>query len=518
MRTKILALLIAGLLGAGASFPPDLTLGSPVSLPPVGLRFRAFRNMKPMPLPMPAIRASRSDGVKLMDNLEYWNFRQTAGIWSNGIALLRIGTVTLAPLAKRELKPESELASSVKTLDDGLPEADEKRWMEAFAGAKVLSVKPYSEALYGCSAKVFELEENSTTYLAAYLVASRLDPTRTVALLFAIDKANYSKRADVTIRQVLSSLQLITPRRAAVSLEERLRKKGTPEYEASRERVIQSIRNFRDWWYVETDNYLFVSNEPDRRAMARLRTELEKAREVFSDYYPLKKPLNSVSVVRIFATRDQYKEYVGEDMQWSGGLWTPSRRELVISPLDPGARESVRQMIMRQVAFHEGFHQYLYFATGEAPADMWFNEGSAQFFEGIEFQSGKGVVGLPQYIERSLTALFERDKVHDIGALVKMDRATFYGANRDVNYPLSQALIYYLWKGAKVDGKPEYAEIPVRYYDTLVETRNPAAANAAAWKGVDIGQLSKDLSRFWNSSNLIRQSIRYQPPARKAAE
>ncbi len=518
MRRIIPALIVAGVLGMGASVPPDLTLGSPVSLPPVGVRFRAFRNMKPMPLPMPAIRASRSDGVKLMDNLEYWNFRQTAGIWSNGVAMLRVGTATLAPLAKRELKPEGELASSVKTLDNGLPEADEKMWMEQFAGAKVLSVKPYPESLYGCSAKVFELEEDSAVHQAAFLVTSRIDPTRVIALLFAIDKANYSERADVTIRQVLSSLQLVTPKRETVSLEERLRKKGTPEYEASRERVISSIRNFRDWWYVESDNYLFVSNESDRRAMARLRTDLEKAREVFSDYYPLKKPLASVSVVRIFATRDQYKEYVGEDMQWSGGLWAPSRRELIISPLDPGARESVREMIMRQVAFHEGFHQYLYFATGEAPAGMWFNEGSAQFFEGIEFQSGKGVVGLPQYIERSLVALFDRNKVHDIGALIKMDRETFYGANRDVNYPLSQALLYYLWKGAKVDGKPEYAEIPVRYYDTLVETRDPAAANEAAWKGVDVDQLSKDLSRFWNSSNLIRQSTRYQPPARKATE
>lgn len=77
--------------------------------------------------------------------------------------------------------------------------------------------------------------------------------------------------------------------------------------------MIQSIRNFRDWWYVETDNYIFVSNQTDRRAMTRLRTELENAREVFADYFPLKIPLQSVSVVRIFNKRDQYKEYVGAD-------------------------------------------------------------------------------------------------------------------------------------------------------------------------------------------------------------
>ena len=98
-----------------------------------------------------------------------------------------------------------------------------------------------------------------------------------------------------------------------------------------------------------------------------------------------------------------------------------------------------------------------------------------------------------------------------------MDRAEFYGEKRNVNYPLAQALVYYLWKGAPVAGKPEYAQIPVRYYDKLVETRDAGAANAAAWEGVDLQQLGRDLSRFWNDSNLIRQSIRYQPPAAPAA-
>ncbi|AVM44673.1 DUF1570 domain-containing protein [Victivallis lenta] len=508
-------LLLATLCQAA---PPPITLGSPVSLPAVGLRFRAFREMKPMPLPMPAIRAERrGDGAKLLSNHEYWRFRQTAGVWFNDSCVIRVGTVTIAPFEKPELKPESELLAEFTELDRELPEEQMKKWVRQFAASEVLEVKPFSQSLYGCSAQVYELEERDGAHQVAYLLSPRTDPLRKVLLLFSIEKSRFDDRAERVIRQTLGSVQFVAPRRETVSLAEGNRKKGTPEYEASRARVIQSIRNFRDWWYVETDNYIFVSNQTDRRAMTRLRTELENAREVFADYFPLKIPLQSVSVVRIFNKRDQYKEYVGADMQWSGGIWTPARRELVISPLDRGARDSVQQMIMRQVAFHEGFHQYLYFATGEAQAGMWFNEGTAQFFEGIEFRTGKGIVVLPQYIERTLTALFDGDRVHDIAALVKMDRTEFYGEKRNVNYPLAQALVYYLWKGAPVAGKPEYAQIPVRYYDKLVETRDAGAANAAAWEGVDLQQLGRDLSRFWNDSNLIRQSIRYQPPAAPAA-
>ncbi len=510
-KTALVLLLFAGVLVWGAPLPAPFMLGSPVSLPEQGLRFRAFREMKPMPLPMPAFHATRNDGTKLLSNLEYWKFRQTAGIWLNSSCFIRVGAVTFAPLENQTLQSEGELAESLIPIEEEPSEEQEKKWVGDFTDTEVISVNPYPVSLYGASARVFELKANDKVRQSAYMIVSKSQPVRRILLCFAIDADRYDERVETSIRQALSSIQFVAPKVQTASLAERLRTKGTPEYEASRERVLLSIRNFRDWWYEETDNYIFITNDPGRRAMARLRTDLEKAREVFAEYYPLRHPMQAVSVVRIFNTRNQYKEYVGEDLQWSGGLWMPARRELVISPLDKGARESVRQMIMRQVAFHEGFHQYLYFATRETQADMWFNEGTAQFFEGIEFQSGKGIVRLPRQTETMLSALFANGKIHDIDALAKMDRQTFYGAGRDVNYPLAQALLYYLWKGAPVDKKPHYAEIPGRYYDTLVETKDAAKANAAAWEGVNFEELSKDLSRFWNNSNLIRESIRYQP-------
>ena len=510
--------MVAALAIAFPAVAASLSLGGPVSLPSVGLRFRVFRDMKPMPLPMPAIRAERrDDGAKLLLNREYWLFHQTAGLWYNENCAIQVGTVLYPPLAGPEFKTEGELAAALKKPEQPLSAERLKTWVQDFTQTGVKAVKPFPQSLYGCRATVYELEETAGEERIAYLLMPNNDPSRQVLFYFRIGKEQAGERADRVIRQALGSVQFLKPRVERVSLAESRRKKGTPEFEASRNRVIQSIRNLDDWWYVDTENYIFVSNQTDRRAMTRLRTELEHAREVFEACFPLRKPMQSVSVVRIFNKREEYLEYVGGEMQWSGGLWSPARRELVISPLDRRVRDSMQKMIMRQVAFHEGFHQYLFFATGEAQADMWYNEGTAQFFEGIEFRTGQGGVSLPQQSEKALVALFEKDRIHDVSALVKMDRAAFYGDNREVNYLLAQALVYYLWKGAPVADRPEYAEIPLRYYDKLVETKDPAAANAAAWEGVDMAVLAKELSRFWNDSNLIRESIRYRIPSPRTA-
>lgn len=493
--------------------PSPLTLGGSISLPSIGVRFRGFRDMRPMPLPMPAILATRqSDGAKLVSNLEYWRFRQSAGIWVNETSAIYLGEVLFLPIEKVELKPEKELAVEFKNIEIKPTDAQQKKWVQNFTNSEVKSVMPFPQSLYGCSATIFELEDGQNTRKIAYLLVPKDEPMRMVLFYFIIEDSQFDDRAERVIRQTLGSVQFSRPKAATISLSEKIRVKKSPEFEASRSRVIQSIQNFRDWWHDQSDNYIFVSNQTDRRAMSRLRDELERARTVFEQYFPLRHELSSVSVVRIFNKREQYLEYVGEEMKWSGGLWHPARRELVISPLDPKVRESLQKIIMRQVAFHEGFHQYLFFAAGEAQSSMWFNEGTAQYFEGIKFQSGKGTVSLPDDKERVVTSLFDHDKVYDIESLVNMDRAAFYGSNRDVNYLLAYALVYYLWKGAPVAGKVEYSQIPVRYYDTLIAAKDPVKANAAAWAGVDMKQFAKDLSRFWNSSNLIRESNRYAVP------
>ncbi len=138
--------ILAGVLfmAAVAAAPASISLGGSVSLPTVGMRFRVFREMKPMPLPLPAIVAKRrSDGVNLVDSLEYWRFRQTAGVWFNDVGEIRVGTLLFPPLAEAQLKSEGELATELEPLDAELPEEQLKQWVRDFTGIGVSGVKPF---------------------------------------------------------------------------------------------------------------------------------------------------------------------------------------------------------------------------------------------------------------------------------------------------------------------------------------------------------------------------------------
>ena len=291
---------------------------------------------------------------------------------------------------------------------------------------------------------------------------------------------------------------------------------GSETMQASRERVIRNIRNLSGWWYLESPNYIFVSNQTDRRGMERLRREIERARNCFMSWFPPQVRINEVSVVRIFNDRDEYTRYVGGEMEWTGGVWQPARRELVISPLSWDASEETQREAIAKIAFHEGFHQYLHYASGELHFPLWFNEGCAEFFEGIEFRGATGLVGLPDPLKRRLARLFAFKKKYDLDELIRMNREQFYNREtRDRNYLLANALVYYLLKGAPANGQKEYAGIMSRYYLTFSKTRNPETAQKAAFGTVDLKRLSADLTAFWNDERQIRRSIRYNTPMKR---
>ena len=250
--------------------------------------------------------------------------------------------------------------------------------------------------------------------------------------------------------------------------------------------------------------------------MERLRREIERARNCFMSWFPPQVRINEVSVVRIFNDRDEYTRYVGGEMEWTGGVWQPARRELVISPLSWDASEETQREAIAKIAFHEGFHQYLHYASGELHFPLWFNEGCAEFFEGIEFRGATGLVGLSDPQKRRLARLFAFKKKYDLDELIRMNREQFYNREtRDRNYLLANALVYYLLKGAPANGQKEYAGIMSRYYLTFSKTRNPETAQKAAFGTVDLKRLSADLTAFWNDERQIRRSIRYNTPMKR---
>ena len=105
------AWLFAAALLASAALADVPSPGEENVLPVSGMKFRAFRDMRPQPLPLPAIRAERrSDRAKLYSELEWWRSRQTAGIWGGDGCRVMVGELLLEPpVSDRNLATTGEL-------------------------------------------------------------------------------------------------------------------------------------------------------------------------------------------------------------------------------------------------------------------------------------------------------------------------------------------------------------------------------------------------------------------------
>lgn len=345
-----------------------------------------------------------------------------------------------------------------------------------------------------------------------YVINPNKYPDKHFVVQFTLSSSLDQKKSQRGIASCLSSMTFYSPKKRndndkKLSLSSKKgpgKKEWSPEYLASRERVIYNIKNLKGWWYVETENFIMVGNIKNKKTIRELHEGLEKSRNVFSTIFPIKEPLQAVSVAKMFTTRNEYVGYVGNEYQWTGGLWMSDKKELVVSPMDWGSTSERRDMMVNVIQ-HEGFHQYLYFATGGQSNATWFNEGNATFFEGIEFKGKRAVINETIRLETAKKLVPSAD----IAGLIKMTQKQYY-SNPDRNYPLGYALMFFLHKGAPVMKKKNtYSEIPSKYYEAVIETKDPQKATTIAWKDVDMDEFTKDFREFWSNRNLIKRAIRY---------
>jgi hypothetical protein len=542
-----LTLMLAGMLAAaaGQAAPEAIRLGSRESLPNVGIKFRGIKDGVPQPLAtLAAYKLTRSDGQTLetFDFNELWVHAQCLGRWGAPSGTLVLARMSLPVpekvpsihvaqghhLVTRELfdawRQEAEAGTEWTA-------ARQHQWLETFLGAKFLAEpEPMRKGGPGKATTVlFRQPEGATPRRWVFLVVPAADPQNRLVLAYeAAAKGQLADKGERGVLQSLATLEFYRPTReesaaggAASVRKETPREDWTPEYVASREQIVRSIENLKGWWCQPTDNFILVANLDNRKTIRVIEENLEDCRRVFTGFYPIKRPLTAVSVCRLFKERPEYQAYVGKEFEWSGGLWDSRRKELVISPMDWGNVRQQREMLVN-VVFHESFHQYIFYVTGERHTPIWFNEGNATFFEGIEFK-GKGRYEiLPTYRQKEIVDLAKRG-FPSVSSLLKMDHKQFIGGNRSQNYAMVWALTYFLRKGCPVIKKQaEYGEILSRYYDAVLATGDPEKATEMAWAGIDLEQFDADFAAFWERPLDIKKAARAAPvgyvPAPAAAD
>ena len=137
-------------------------------------------------------------------------------------------------------------------------------------------------------------------------------------------------------------------------------------YQANCDQVIQSIQNMRDWWYAETSHYIILSNLRSQKEVLvnELQGTMDAMHLAYAKTIPPREAPSAANVIRAFADGDEYKNYVGNNYEWSSGVWMPMRGELVIKASDIGSGREARKRIL-SIVKHEGLHQYLFYAFGK---------------------------------------------------------------------------------------------------------------------------------------------------------
>ncbi len=281
--------------------------------------------------------------------------------------------------------------------------------------------------------------------------------------------------------------------------------KRSDSYEASRQQVIDSIKNSKKWWYVETEHYIVLSDLTTRHrtTVKALQRNIEYLRSAYEQFIPPKNKIKAVSVVRMPATAEEYAQYVEADLAWSSGLWSPSRGELMIKGRERGGTKDKKERMLK-TANHEAFHQYIYYALDRIRLSQWYNEGHACFFGPAQVKNNRLRISEDEYRFTILEGLAEKGPI-DVNHILEIGRKEWVTCSKEAraeNYAVAWGLVYYLRKYVPTDRQSPYGKILDTYLETLRATRDAKKATQQALNGVDRKKLGEDLAKFWASRNM----------------
>ena len=264
------------------------------------------------------------------------------------------------------------------------------------------------------------------------------------------------------------------------------------ERELLRRDARHSVAAYSNWHFTGAEEFAVLDDLPSREFVETLTNDFPVMRAKYAAAIP--SPLdgsNTLSVLRIYATRDEYLDALETDrmtnMVWSAAYWSPQRRELVAHLSSNGGEE-----LMRTIR-HEAFHQYLSYAASMIEVSPWFNEGYAQYFEDDQSADwGEGFVLSDENVDRMAAA---------IPGILLMDYEQFYDGSdleRRFKYRLAWSVVRFIEKGAdRVRLKP-FEGLKKRYMDALIETRDMRKATSAAFKDADLlKKFVAEWKKFW---------------------
>ncbi|MFT4539910.1 MAG: hypothetical protein ACI841_000157 [Planctomycetota bacterium] len=350
---------------------------------------------------------------------------------------------------------------------------------------------------------------------------------RTIVLMGTCELDDYDEMSKLW-RKVGDKLKLEEPSVTLTSRGEskwerhyRTKRASHPEYRAKvRDAVVGN------WKVDDTDNYIFVYNTKDEPLLRKLMRDIEQLREEYIERFPPVDPdFDAVSTVRICKDKTEYIAYGGSPR--SAGYWNHKTEELVLYDAVirvQGDRPDDSNTYI--VLYHEAFHQYIHYSTGELPPHSWFNEGYGDFFSGAVIKNGRvRKIGVNPWRFAMIKAIVNGDTRFAQGrsysnpwvpwsAMIRYSQAEYYKYGA-ANYAQGWSMVYFLATARTVRDHDDWKKILTTYFQSLKENyeaelallpespdesdREEAGANAReaavglAFRDVDL----EELERAW---------------------
>lgn len=494
-----------------------------------GIKFKGFRDLKPLPL-MPARTFKMDSKEKTGEKIDCYNLKeiwlsdQFLGRWENGIGLISVYKIKL-PIPKNikfyqeHIVTRNDYKKWLKSAEEAKDAGDPRAWIEFLGDShiegepEVLKTSPVSSITH------YKISSSGQKHIDAFIVTD----TRTTEHRSFLFVYQFSFFSDVktNLASVPQSVQTVSFQNvkdveakqlgASTSGTLTKNKEYTDEYYETRKKVISGIKNTKGWWFIETPNYIIVSNLKDKKITGDIEKNIEKARTAYKSIFPPAKPISAVSTLKIFNSRSDFLTYVGRNTysEISITWWDVERNELLISPDFTLKGQEANNRLIDSV-FYEAFRQYIYNASGMKQPDYWFMTGCANFFSGLKPMSSGGFEVEPTgRMEFFISAARRKElKVEDI---LSGQRITSDEENRNSQL-MAWGLMYFLFKGAPLlKNKNNYSEIPLNYYNALADNKENKDVTKELWEKIDLKKFNEDFNAFWTTPALFNKSKSFNP-------
>ncbi len=260
-------------------------------------------------------------------------------------------------------------------------------------------------------------------------------------------------------------------------------------------RAIDATAPGKGWITIEKPPYKVYTDLPrkDHRALNRLLGDMQVIRAAYAALFPQPKERETPqSTIRVFAQKNDYHTYVGDEMEWSVGFFSSTKRELVVLADSKDESNKARREEMRKITFHEGFHQYLFLVTPpKVSVPTWFNEGHATYFETFRIRSGKAKPALSYRLEIARKARARRS-AKGLAELMASSRESFYDDNRNSAYAVAWLLVHWL----RTEAEAPLNTLLDRYYALLCKGVTPAEAQAQLFPESVLKTIAEELDDY----------------------